>query len=30
MKIKLCVEALPVFRIIKASRKGGIWNFEEF
>lgn len=30
MKIKLCVEALPVFKVIKASRKNGVWNFEEF
>lgn len=30
MKIKLCVEALPVFKMVKASRKNGIWNFEEF
>lgn len=31
MKIKLCVEALPVFKVIKASKiKGGGWKFEEF
>lgn len=30
MKIKLCVEALPVFKVIKASRKNGNWQFEEF
>lgn len=30
MKIKLCAEALPVFKMVKASRKNGVWNFEEF
>lgn len=30
MKIKLCAEALPVFKMVKASRKNGNWNFEEF
>lgn len=31
MKIKLCAEALPVFKMIKASkRKGGGWDFQEF
>jgi len=31
MKIKLCAEALPVFKMIKASkRKGGCWDFQEF
>lgn len=30
MKVKLCAEALPVFKIIKASRKNGAWQFEEF
>lgn len=30
MKIKLCVEALPVFKVIKASLVKGAWQFEEF
>lgn len=31
MKIKLCAEALPVFKIIKAVKsKSGGWNFDEF
>jgi hypothetical protein len=31
MKIKLCAEALPIFRMLKVSKlKGGGWNIEEF
>lgn len=31
MKIKLCAEALPIFRMLKVSKlKGGGWKFEDF
>jgi len=30
MKIKLCVEALPVFKVIKATYKNKTWSFQEF